>query len=307
MSIPDDVKDILQRQKYKIAGGHSAVKLCHWTKQYIRTKGERQCYKAQFYGIESHRCLQMTPAVCWCTHRCLFCWRPSEAYNKVNMDEQKIDDPEIVLDKAILAQKDLLQGYKGIPDRIDMNQLNEAFNPNQVAISLAGEPTLYPKLSGLIELCKSRDMTTFLVTNGTQPQVLKEIEKPTQLYVSLDASNEKVHKKINLPQIKNSWNRIKNSLELLPSLDTKTVVRITLVKGYNDFDIDGYSKLIDLADPKYIEVKAYMFTGYSRKRLTIDAMPRHEYVQEFSKKISDHISYDIKDEKKDSRVVLLSR
>ena len=306
MPVPNDVKDILTRQKYKLVGEHSAVKLCHWTKQAIRTKGDRCCYKEKFYGIKSHRCLQMTPAVCWCTHRCVFCWRPSEAYNETNMDNVKLDDPEFILENAILAQRDLLQGYKGISDRIDMNQLNEAFNPNQVAISLAGEATLYPNLSGLIDVCTKKDMTTFLVSNGTQPQVIEDITKPTQLYISVDAPNEKVHNKINLPQIKDAWQKITETLSLLPSIDTNTVLRLTIVKGFNDFDAQGYSRLIKMADPTYIEVKAYMFTGYSRERLTIDAMPTHEDIEAFSKEISLHSGYEIKDRKEDSRVVLLA-
>jgi wyosine [tRNA(Phe)-imidazoG37] synthetase (radical SAM superfamily) len=31
--------------------------------------------QTEFYGIRSHRCLQMTPVVDQCTHNCLFCWR----------------------------------------------------------------------------------------------------------------------------------------------------------------------------------------------------------------------------------------
>ena len=34
------------------------------------------CYKAQFYGIESHRCVQMTDLRC--NQQCLFCWRSFE-------------------------------------------------------------------------------------------------------------------------------------------------------------------------------------------------------------------------------------
>jgi len=70
--LTNDIKKVLEKQHYKLAGRHSAVKLCTWTKKSIRDKGS--CYKQQFYGIESHRCLQMTPAVSWCTQKCLFCW-----------------------------------------------------------------------------------------------------------------------------------------------------------------------------------------------------------------------------------------
>ena len=63
----------LEKQQYGIVGNHSAVKLCHCMKQSILHK--RHCYKQDFYGIQSHRCLQMTPAINHCNHSCLFCWR----------------------------------------------------------------------------------------------------------------------------------------------------------------------------------------------------------------------------------------
>jgi tRNA wybutosine-synthesizing protein 1 len=45
---------------YRIVGRHSAVKVCHWTKSAL--KGGKACYKS-WYGIESHRCIQMTPSL----------------------------------------------------------------------------------------------------------------------------------------------------------------------------------------------------------------------------------------------------
>ncbi|MFB6069181.1 MAG: 4-demethylwyosine synthase TYW1, partial [Halobacterium sp.] len=38
---------------------HTAVQTCGWTKNALR--GEGTCYKYAFYGIRSHRCIQMTP------------------------------------------------------------------------------------------------------------------------------------------------------------------------------------------------------------------------------------------------------
>ncbi len=54
-SIPDRVKEKLEKQQYRIAGSHSAVKTCTWLKHSL--KGEGECYKSKFYGIDSHRCL----------------------------------------------------------------------------------------------------------------------------------------------------------------------------------------------------------------------------------------------------------
>ena len=65
----------LEKSGYRFVGthGHAAVKTCHWTRQSIVDKGV--CYKEKFYGIKSHRCLQMSPSVPFCHQQCRFCWR----------------------------------------------------------------------------------------------------------------------------------------------------------------------------------------------------------------------------------------
>lgn len=55
-----------------VAGSHSGVKLCRWTKSMLRGRGG--CYKHAFYGIESHRCMEATPSLA-CANKCVFCWR----------------------------------------------------------------------------------------------------------------------------------------------------------------------------------------------------------------------------------------
>ena len=51
-----------------------------------------------------------------------------------------------------------------------------------------------------------------------------------------------------------------------------------------------------------------MWVGYSRQRLDIKNMPIHEEVKEFSEQILKHLkNYKLKNEKKESRVVLISR
>lgn len=302
--IGSDAIKVLEKQHYKVVGNHSAVKLCLWTKKSIRDEGF--CYKQKFYGIESHRCLQMTPAVSWCTHCCVFCWRNVE--QTIGADLEKFDEPSDIIDGAIEAQRQLLSGFGGIPDRIDKRKLKEAKNPNQAAISLSGEPTIYPKIDQLIGEFKKRNFTTFLVTNGTFPERLANMENlPTQLYLSLVAPDEEIYRKVCNPIIPDAWERIKKTLDILPSINTKNVIRITSVKGLNMSNPEKYAKLIEKAEPDFVEVKAYMFLGSSRKRLTIDNMPSFEEIMKFSGELSRESGYKIKDFKEDSRVVLLSR
>lgn len=299
-----ELKAILKKQHYALVGNHSGVKLCHWMRQSLLFN--RECYKQTFYGIESHRCLQMTPAINQCSHMCLFCWR---FQNFTEKELKNGDEPEYILDMAIEAQRKLITGFKG-DSRCDQKKWKEANEPNMLACSLSGEPTLYPKLGEFFEVCHKRGITTFLVTNGTTPEILKKLDPlPTQLYVSVVAPNEEVYKKICSPIISDGWKKLNQTLELLPSLNTRTVIRHTLVQGWNMNDrfIEQYAKLDSKASPLFIEPKAYVFVGYSRKRMNLSNMPSHLRVREFGEKLADSLSYETIMEKSDSRVVLLTK
>jgi len=299
-----ELQNILKKQHYAVVGQHSAVKLCHWMKQSLLFG--RECYKQTFYGIESHRCLQMTPAINQCTQMCLFCWRHQGFVEK---ELKEIDDPKDILDKSIEAQRKLITGFKG-DERCDQIKWKEANDSNMVACSLSGEPTLYPKLGEFFEECHKKGMTTFLVTNGTNPKVLENLSPlPKQLYVSVVAPNKEVYKKLCSPLISNGWEKLIETLELLPSLDTRTVIRHTLVDGWNMDEryIDEYVKLDEMASPLFIEPKGYVFVGYSRKRMSRSNMPYHNNVRDFGIKLADRLGYKLAMERPDSMAILLAR
>ena len=71
----------LKKAKYGVAD-HSTVELCHWTKKSFKHEGS--CYKHQFYGILTHRCMEFSPAGMYCENRCVYCWRPMEFYDAKN-------------------------------------------------------------------------------------------------------------------------------------------------------------------------------------------------------------------------------
>lgn len=299
-----ELKKILEKQHYFIVGKHSGVKLCHWMRQSLLFN--RECYKQTFYGIKSHRCLQMSPTINQCSQNCLFCWRFQGFTEK---ELQEIDDPEYILDKAIDGHKKLITGFKG-DHRCDQKKWMEANKPNMLACSLSGEPTLYPKLGEFFEICHKKGITTFLVTNGTTPEILEELDPlPKQLYVSVVAPNEIIYNKICSPFIKNGWKKLNQTLELLPSLDTRTVVRHTLVKNWNMENkfLEEYKKLDNKASPMFIEPKGYVFVGYSRKRMNLSNMPAHANVRDFGNKLAELMGYEYIMEKSDSRVVLLGK
>ncbi|MCK9150449.1 4-demethylwyosine synthase TYW1 [Methanobacterium alcaliphilum] len=303
MSFSIEEKQKLEKMGYRFVGNHNhaAAKICHWTKKSILDEGF--CYKQKFYGIESHRCLQMSPSIPFCHQKCSFCWRDLSA-TSVKW-EGHYDDPGAIIDGCIEAQRKLLCGFFGNA-KSNLEKLDESQDPTNAAISLAGEPMLYPEIGDLISEFHRRKFTTFLVSNGLEVEKLKNLpEEPTQLYLSLDAPEKQTFNNLCKPQVNDAWDRLNQSLELMPSFDSRTVIRTTCVKGENMKDHQSYADLIKKADPDFVEIKAYMFVGYSRQRMQRDNMPSLSDVEKFALEIGELCGMKILDKMEDSRVVLL--
>ncbi len=296
-----DLSTELAGQGYRLVGRHSAVKTCYWTRQSLLYG--RDCYKGRFYGIESHRCVQMSPAIDSCNLHCRFCWRNQGWENDEMMAEY--DDPETLLDRSVEAQREMLSGFKGeasVPEA----RWEEARQPRHIAISLTGEPTLYPKMNRFLELCHARGITTFLVTNGTNPDALRHLDPlPTQLYVSVTAPNAAIFRKLTLHDRTDAWARLLESLDIVRALPTRRVVRHTLVQGWNLGWEDQYAELDLRARPEFIEPKGYVYMGKSRQRLSRDHVPSHPAIREFARRLAARVGYRVLDEAPDSKVVLL--
>ena len=311
--LPEALKTRMQKQGYHFAGRHSAVKICEYTANGLR--GGILCYKHAFYGIESWRCMQATPAI-GCDLGCRFCWRiiPEEMginWNELNAVEEW-DDPEFIVEKMLDEQRRIVSGYRSMADtELKQQRWTEANTPKHVAISLTGEPTFYPKLSALIAAFHKRGISTFMVTNGTLPEAIARLDPlPTQLYISLQAPDAQSYDIVVRPKIKNAWERFTESLRMLSSIKTRTVLRMTLIKGLNMHNPEGYASLIGTAKPNYVEVKGFSFVGGSRnpeRGLSIQSMPNHSEIKEFAGKLSSLTGYQYTAEHQPSRVVLLSR
>ena len=289
---------------YRFVGRHSAIKVCQWTKESIR--GKNVCYKNKFYGIESNQCVQMTPVMFFCSMNCRWCWRNFDYI--LPRQKEDWDDPKQILDGCIKEQVEILQGFYGNPNA-DIEKLQKSMMPQHVAISLSGEPTLYPYLPEFIDEIMNKNMTAFLVSNGTRPEMIEKLleHQPTNLYISFYGTTPEMYKKGAIPMEKNFWENVNKSLKMLGKFDCNTVVRLTLAKGLNFTDPKGYAEIIDGTGAKFIEVKGFMAVGGSRKSMKYEDMPLHSEIQEFAAEIERHSSYRIVDEKSDSRVVLLSR
>ena len=300
----------LKKAKYGVFN-HSAVELCHWTKKSFSNEGN--CYKHKFYGISTHRCMEMTPTAMNCENRCVYCWRPTEFYDTLEMPEELVDEPDTIVHQLMEERKRLIVGFYG-NIKADKKKLDESLFPEHYAISLSGEPTMYPKLPQLIRYLNSLKSTksVFLVTNGQEPEMIRKLVRenalPTQIYLSTNASNKKMFYKINRPRYNDSWERWNETLNILSEIDTRTVIRITLIRNYNDEqkDIPELAKLIEIGSPHFIELKSYMHIGMSTNRLRHDQMLEMNEVDRFSEILKENINdFDIMDKSEISRIVVL--
>lgn len=300
----------LKKAKYGVAD-HSTVDLCHWTRKSFKNEGD--CYKHKFYGISTHRCMEFSPAGMYCENRCVYCWRPMEFYDSMNMEPEKVAEPEQIVSKLMEERRKLIMGHYG-DARHEKKKLDESLLPAHYAISLSGEPTMYPKLPELIKYLKSLEATKsiFLVTNGQEPDMIQKLQDedalPTQLYLSTNAADYESFKRINKPKYDDSWERWNKTLDMLKNLNTRTVLRITLIRDYNDQkeSIPAFAEMFRKSSPHFIEIKSYMHIGRSTNRLEHANMLEMEEVRKFSEEIANQSEiFSIMDESIVSRISIL--
>lgn len=301
--LTEEAKEKLEKQHYRVIGMHSAVKTCDWTKKMIKAEGG--CYKLKFYGIMSNQCLQMTTSIS-CANRCTFCWRD---YKSPVSKEWKwgVDEPEFIIEESIKAHHNLLVGLKGY-DKVHMGAYKKSKEIKHVALSLTGEPIIYPRINDVIDGFHKRGISTFLVTNAQYPDQIRDLNPITQLYISLDAPSKELLKTVDVPLFQDYWERLNKSLEYMAQKKQRTCLRLTMIKGINMGDPEKYAELIKKADADFLEIKAYMYVGASRKRLKLDNMPTHDDVIIFTKELIKHLpDYDIVSEHIPSRVVMCAK
>ena len=300
-------------KSYGIVGNHSGVQICHWTKSALH--GGKGCYKVKFYGVDCHRCAQISPALAWCNEACIFCWRPMEWMKKTRFEENEVDEPDEIISGCVEARKKLMSGFGTYRSAGKFDESFERF-PSHWAISLSGEPTIYPKLGQMVKKLKENPevRTIFIVTNGQEPERIEKLARedalPTQFYLSLSAHDEKKFNEVNRSVYKDGWQRLLRTIDLFPSLRCRRAIRFTLIRGVNDSlgSIASYAALFERSKTDFIEIKSYMALGFSRKRLGVKNMLEHDEVISFSKKLADALpAYSIASDDEQSRIVLLKR
>ncbi len=75
-----------------------------------------------------------------------------------------LDSARILVERLVASRKDIIDVHL------------EAATPKHIAISYDGEPTMYRRIGELISEFRKRNISTFVVTNGTFPERIKEIK-----------------------------------------------------------------------------------------------------------------------------------
>lgn len=239
----------------------------------------------------------------------------SELVIRINNNEFEVNKEIVKKELSEEEASEILAKYFTTKEEI-IEIHEKAKKPKHVAISYDGEPTMYPYIGKLIEAYRKRGISTFLVTNGTFPdrikQMLEEGNLPTQLYVSLVAPDPETYIKVTsslypyIPSTTKHWERVNETLSLLSKLPCRTVIRITAVKYLNMIKPDEYRKIIQKSNPDFFEIKGYSITGLAPRMLVrlgkelpiyeehgelmkkaLAYSPTYEEVYEFGRQISD--------------------
>lgn len=296
----------LTKEGYKLIGSHSAVKLCRWTKHQLRGRGG--CYKHSFYGITSYQCMEATPSLA-CANKCVFCWRHHK--NPVGTEwKWRMDDPDMIVSEGIEQHRRMIKECRGIPG-VKTERFEEAMQVRHCALSLVGEPIMYPRINELLGELHKRRISTFLVTNAQFPDAIRQLTPITQLYVSVDAGTPEVLKAVDRPLFADFWERYIASLQALGEKKQRTVYRLTLVKDQNMVQAPDYARLVALGQPDFIEIKSVTFCGESKaSSLTMQHVPWHEEIKRFSEAMLSHeglsADYELACEHQHSCIVLIA-
>ena len=272
----------LTKQGYTIVGSHSGVKICRWTKSALRGRGS--CYKNSFYGIKSHLCMETTPSLS-CSNKCVFCWR--HGTNPVSTTWRwQVDDPLMIFNGAKEGHYKKIKMMRGVPG-VRSDRFEEAMRIRHCALSLVGEPIFYPRINEFVGLLHGERISSFLVCNAQHPDQLQSLNRVTQLYVSIDASNRESLRKIDRPLHRDFWERFQKCLDILREkrFVQRTVFRLTLVKGFNiEEEVEGYADLVAKGLPCFVEIKGVTYCGTSTSAgagLTMANVPWYEEIVEF--------------------------
>eukprot|EP00958_Prasinococcus_capsulatus_P011736 scaffold1169_cov367-Prasinococcus_capsulatus_cf.AAC.14 len=219
-----------------------------------------------------------------CANKCVFCWRHHT--NPVGREWRwQMDPPTELVDGAIELHRKMIKEMRGVPG-VKPERFGEAMQVRHCALSLVGEPIMYPRINDFIDELHSRGISSFLVTNAQFPDRIEQLRPVTQLYVSVDAPTKESLKAVDRPLFTDYWDRFKKCLSLLKDKRQRTVYRLTLVKDWNMNELSDYAALVKLGEPDFIEIKGVTYCGdHGSSSLTMKNVPWHSEVKSFSEEL----------------------
>lgn len=294
---------------YSLVGSHSAVKLCRWQKSMLRGRGG--CYKWTMYGIRSHQCMESTPSMA-CANKCTFCWRLNTNPTATEW-KWDVDNPVELVEGMIAQHKALVHEAKGMPGVKD-DAAAEAMMPRHCALSLVGEPIIYPRINEFVHKLHTEGISTFLVNNGQFPEAIEALDPVTQLYLSVDGPTREIMKELDRPVFSDFWERFNRSVTLMGKKSIRRVFRLTMIEHINmaDEHVEAYKRIFEEGSPHFVELKMLTPAFSGRKTpLRITNVPKWERLVEFARKLcdatGDGLTYQITCAHKHSGCLLLAR
>ena len=195
-----------------------------------------------------------------CNFRCPFC------HNGLTVLEA---EDEILFDAAL----DYLKSRKGLLDAV---------------VFTGGEPTLEPNLKKHIQRVKELGFLVKLDTNGTNPEIVKDLIDSNLLdYIAMDIKNseEKYALTTGVKQV--NMDNIRKSIELIMNSGVDYEFRTTLVDEFHKVeDMEGLASLIKGARVLYLQ-KFVERDGCIQKGLH---EVKEETANEFMKVLNKYIS-----------------
>lgn len=200
------------------------------------------CYKHTFYGIASYSCMEATPSLA-CANKCVFCWRHHK--NPVAKKwSWRMDPPQMIVDGWLTEHAKLIKQLKGVPG-VSKERFEAASKIRHCALSLVGEPIMYPEINKVLELLHDQQISSFLVTNAQFPDQIKTLGPCTQLYTSIDAATKEELLRVDRPLNEDFYERFLASIDNLRGVQfSRSVFRLTLVKSFNMTETAEYAKLV---------------------------------------------------------------
>ena len=92
----------------------------------------------------------------------------------------QMDEPQAIIDGAMENHYNMIKTFKGVPGVVK-ERFKEANHIKHCALSLVGEPIMYPKINEFLEMLHARKISSFLVTNAQFPEAIENLTPCCQL------------------------------------------------------------------------------------------------------------------------------